>query len=193
MRTPLRALAALATLLVVAAWLSGPVGAYDTPSASDFDTFLSSKDRRVRFRAFEGYLVERGLDQVVPPWQLWRQGTDFRGLGEPAFAEPSEDQWEEIVPTLRLLRDEVIPLVGPLEVVSGFRTERYNARAGGSKGSRHKWFQAVDVVPDKSWERAPLHASLLRLWGSEGPGRAMGLGLYSGTRFHVDTYRYRRW
>jgi uncharacterized protein YcbK (DUF882 family) len=130
---------------------------------------------------------------VVPPWHLWRQGTDWRGVGEPAFARPPRDQWASIEPTLRLLRDEVVPEVGPVVVVSGFRTTRFNEKAGGAPGSRHRWFEAVDVVPRRWWSREGLHRRLLAFWEREGPALKLGLGLYSGTRFHVDTWKHRKW
>ncbi|MCB9794082.1 MAG: hypothetical protein H6741_15310 [Alphaproteobacteria bacterium] len=185
---------ALALLLAAGALLPEAVRAdYDRASAEDFDAFLAFEDRRARFRDFEASLIREGVGEVVPPWQLWRQGTDFRSLGEPAFAEPPAEQLGNIVSTLKLLRDEVIPRVGPVEVLSGYRTERYNSRAGGSAGSRHKWFQAVDVLPERPWARAELHTELLSFWSTKGSAVDMGLGLYGGTRFHVDTWRYRRW
>lgn len=189
-----RRLAALALgMVVVGLWPSLSGAAYDRASAEEFDAYLAFEGRRDRFRAFEDFLIQEGVDGVVPAWHLWRQGTDFRNLGEPAFAEPPKEQWSGIVPTLKVLRADILPRVGPVEVLSAYRTERYNSRAGGSSGSRHKWFEAVDVVPAQPWARAELHTELLSFWSTRGSAVDMGLGLYGGTRFHVDTWRYRRW
>jgi hypothetical protein len=159
-----------------------------------WESWVAEGDRRLRYSRFEGYLAGAGVGEVVPAWHLWRQGTDWEKLGEPPFVEPPEEQWAAILPTLVVIREEILPGVGPVEVVSGFRTDAYNARADGAPGSRHKWFEAVDVVPlSGAWERDPLHRALLELWAARGTRLAWGLGLYEHTRFHVDTHRFRRW
>lgn len=158
-----------------------------------FRAFVEHRGVSAMYDGFVAHLRQAGVADVVPPWTLWRQGTDWQRLGEPAFAVPPKASWSEIVPTLRLLRDDVLPATGPVEVVSGYRTSRYNERAGGASGSRHKWFEAVDVIPDRAWERAALHDKLLGIWRRRGAQTRLGLGLYSRTRFHVDTHRHRRW
>ena len=189
---------ALAAVLFASFLLIRAVAAFaatglDVPDHARFERFLDKSDHRAEFTAFEAHLRKEGVAGVVPAWTLWRQGTDWRGLDEPAFAVPPRSQWSGIVPTLKLLREHVLPAVGPVEVVSGFRTERYNARAGGATGSRHKWFEALDVVPERAWPRAELHETLLGVWRRRGPQTGFGLGLYGRTRFHVDTHRHRRW
>jgi hypothetical protein len=185
----------LLTLLILSMAGCGPWGPrrLDTPSERRFERFVAEGDHSGEYEAFVALLTAEGVADVVPPWHLWRQGTDWRGLDEPAFAVPPREAWPAIVPTLRVIRDDVVPRVGPVEVVSGFRTEVYNARADGAKGSRHKWFEAVDVVPEERWERDALHVVLLDLWTTDGPSTKMGLGLYGGTRFHIDTHRHRKW
>lgn len=165
----------------------------DTPSHGQFQDFLVEEDLAGTFADFEAHLQAAGVAEVVPPWTLWRQGTDWRSVEQPPFAVPPRDTWDAMVPTLRVVRDDVVPVVGPVEVVSAWRTETYNAVAGGSAGSRHKWFEAVDLQPRRSWERSALHDRLLELWRTRGPKVRMGLGLYDFTRFHVDTHRHRRW
>ncbi|MCB9766377.1 MAG: hypothetical protein H6739_41765 [Alphaproteobacteria bacterium] len=188
-----RRVLAFALLLLAVVTPAAAGDGYTRADHAAFEDWLAFGDRRVTYRDLTQTLVEAGVDDVVPPWHLLRQGTDYANLGEPAFAMPPRDMWSEMVPTLQVLRDEVIPRVGPVEVLSAFRTERYNARAGGASGSRHKWFEAVDVVPVQPWTRSRLHETLLDLWSTAGPADAMGLGLYSGVRFHVDTHRFRRW
>lgn len=165
----------------------------DLPGAHDLSTFLAESDNGEAYARFEALLEAEGVADVVPPADLWRQGTDWRKVGHPPYARPPEDRWPAIVPTLRVLRDAVMPRVGRLVVVSGFRTEGFNAAAGGAKGSRHLWFEAVDVVPRRPWDRERLHARLLDFWTTEGPGLKLGLGLYSKTRFHIDTWKHRKW
>ncbi len=172
----------------------------DVPDRAMFDAFLADPvvaktwpDAGRRYEEFVLFLQQHNVDDVAPPWHLWRQGTDWRMTMQPPFAVPPRDQWAGMVPTLRLLRDRIVPEVGPVEVVSGFRTGLFNELAGGSKGSRHQWFEAVDVIPRYWWAREALHHELLTVWEAQGPLSRAGLGLYGRLRFHIDTWRYRKW
>jgi hypothetical protein len=186
-------LVAVAVAAALTALVPGRAVAGGPPSARDWEAFLARGEHRQTFRAFVDFLRREGVDDVVPPEQLLRQGTSWREAKTPAFAFPPRHLWPGIVPTLRFLRDEVIPLVGPVEVVSGFRTRAYNRRAGGARRSKHLVFCAVDVVPLQPISRRTLHRRLLELWRRRGRAHGFGLGLYSGRRFHVDTCGYRRW
>jgi hypothetical protein len=161
------------------------------PERARFDAWLPAHG--ASFRAFEDTLRAAGVLDVVEPWTLWYQGTSWESGGHPPFVEPPREDWPAIVPTLRILRDAVIPVTGPLCVVSGYRTSAYNASEGGAKASKHMGFHGVDVLPAREWTRAALHGALKRLHVRVGPSRKMGLGLYSGVRFHVDAWRYRSW
>lgn len=159
--------------------------------ATDWPAFEAA--HREDYADFVAFLHERGVADVVPPWHLWRQGTDWEALGYPGFAVPPRELWPAIVPTLVTLREDILPRVGPVEVVSAYRTFRYNQLAGGAPGSRHRWFEAVDVVPRAPWPRTLLHRRLLAWWSTEGADRRAGLGLYERTRFHVDCWKHRKW
>lgn len=158
-----------------------------------FVAFLAETGARDTYTRFEAFLAGRGVADVAPAWHLWRQGTDWEAVGEPPFAVPPEAMWPAIPPTLAFVRDHVVPVVGPCEIVSAFRTDGYNAKAGGAKGSRHKHFEAVDLVPARDWQRDPLHEALFALWERHGRDARVGLGRYAGTRFHIDTWRHRKW
>jgi hypothetical protein len=54
-------------------------------------------------------------------------------------------------------------------------------------------FYAVDMVPLGEVSRAGLMRSLCRIHDLRGEQYNIGLGFYSGTRFHVDSQRVRRW
>lgn len=195
MRAHLPALAALAVALAAPSWPSpGKREGYDTPDRARFEAFLDADpSRRSDYNAFVAMLRDDGLADVVPAWQLWRQGTDWRDAREPPFAIPPRDVWPAIEPVLGLVRDELVWRVGPVEVVSGWRTPAFNRKAGGAAHSRHLWFEAVDVVPKVAWLREPLHGVLLGLWERDGEDLGLGLGLYDKIRFHVDTHAYRKW
>jgi hypothetical protein len=163
------------------------------PDIDRFHAWAEAEHHDDDYAAFEAVLEQAGVVDVVPPWHLWRQGTDWEKVGHPAFAMPPRDEWTNIVPTLRFIRDDIVPSVGPVEVVSGFRTKEFNTAAAGAPGSRHQWFEAVDVVPFRYWGRESLHTVLLSQWAGPGVPANMGLGLYQATRFHVDTWKHRKW
>lgn len=125
--------------------------------------------------------------------RLLQQGTDYIEVGLPAFAVPPETLFTNILPTLRVLEEEIEPLIGEVMVVSGYRTRKYNSAAGGADQSRHLYFDAVDVVPVTRIPERILKRRLRQFWYEKGEEFNLGLGLYGHSRFHIDTWRYRNW
>lgn len=166
---------------------------YDTPGEAELNRFLSSQSMRTQYKQFSEFVNSRGSLAGVTPDQFLRQGTDWRDLDQSAFAMPPERNWSNIWPTILLLQNEIIPAIGPVEILSGFRTTKYNSLAGGAPGSRHLSFQAIDVIPVQFISRTALHNKLTKIWQKSERKYRMGLGLYSGHRFHIDTAGYRRW
>jgi hypothetical protein len=165
---------------------------------AEFRAWLAERPARLgELERFEAFLAKRGVADVVPAWQLWRQGSDWRSAGEPAFLNPPRARWGEMVPTLRVLRDEVIPRVGPVEVWSAQRSPEFNRKAGGAKSSAHLKFRAVDVVPARCDDMPAMHRKLYRYWqGPRAKRDRVGIGFYDSPqcRVHVDTgVRHRRW
>lgn len=163
------------------------------PDQAVFEAWLLDEELEPTYAEFLGVLSLEGHHDVVPPWQLLRQGTDWAKVGHPPFAMPPAEQWESIFPTLVFLEEVLIPQIGPVEVVSGYRTEDFNQAAGGSSGSRHLHFQAVDLVPMERQSRDQLHQELEDIYDIHGDAHSLGLGLYQNTRFHIDTWKKRRW
>jgi len=105
---------------------------------------------------------------------------------------PPPQQWPQIVPTLRLLRNlSSQGLIDNATVASGFRSASYNRCEGGSSGSRHLTNQALDIdlppiLPD--------HVDrLCAVWRKDGSRLGWGLGFYSPTEIHLDTAGFRTW
>tara|TARA_R110001583_G_scaffold12612_7_gene55825 strand:- start:6495 stop:7115 length:621 start_codon:yes stop_codon:yes gene_type:complete len=167
--------------------------AVNLQSEEDFDRWISEENLEREYQDFLSYLTDRNVSDSVESWQLMRQGTDWEEAGHSPFSMPPRDKWHEIIPTLELIRDEVIPEIGAVEVVSGYRTREYNAIAGGSRNSQHLYFSAVDLIPKKRISRDTLISSLRGIYVESGDHRHMGLGIYSSVRFHVDTHRKRTW
>ncbi|WP_346838073.1 D-Ala-D-Ala carboxypeptidase family metallohydrolase [Microbulbifer sp. SAOS-129_SWC] len=166
---------------------------YDAASEFAFEKFLRKGSNREQFAALENYLQSKQVDDVVPLYELLRQGSDWQKVGEPAFAIPPPKYWQSMVKTLRAVREEVIPAVGPVMVLSGWRTRVYNRKAGGARTSKHMHFCGLDMVPQRNFTRKKLIPILRTIHQRDGKRWNMGLGIYSGIRFHVDTCGYRRW
>ncbi|WP_299942642.1 D-Ala-D-Ala carboxypeptidase family metallohydrolase [uncultured Microbulbifer sp.] len=165
------------------------------PAASEraFIHFLKQANNRNLFSRLKVFLRANQVHMVVSPFELLRQGSDWRDLNEPPFAIPPEEYWKAVVDTLKVIRQEIVPRIGPVTVLSGWRTTSYNRKAGGSKGSKHLLFCGLDIVPQKNFSREQLIPVLRDIHRRNGRQWKMGLGIYKSIRFHVDTCGYRRW
>lgn len=141
---------------------------------------------------FEAYLDSTGLRGRFPLHQLLRTASDWKGCGPP-FTVPPEEVWPHAVQTLRLIDERVKPAFRGLEIMSGYRPGWLNVCAGGAERSAHREFYAFDMVPGDGVTREGLMLKICPIFALEGASRQMGLGFYSGVRFHVDTSSYRTW
>jgi hypothetical protein len=155
--------------------------------------YLALPARSSQVKAFNDYLGTYEVAGIVPTWQLFRTATAWQRCAGQPFEVPPTSEWPNIVQTLRYVRDYVIPAVGPVEPVSGYRNPVLNVCAGGALESAHKHFSAVDLVPLRSTTREQLMQTLCGAHGRRGPAYGVGLGFYAFLRFHVDTTKYRRW
>ncbi len=166
---------------------------YRVASQASLKQFLRQRENRRAFGQLADFMQEAKVADAIEPQNLLRQGSDWLDINEPPFAIPPRDYWPNMVPTLQLIRDELVPNIGPVDVVSAFRTDHYNRKAGGSGKSKHKTFCGVDLVPRSNISRKELVEELRNLHARLGPESHMGLGIYSGVRFHVDTCGFRSW
>jgi hypothetical protein len=201
-----------ARVLVLAAVLaaSGCDAATDGPlrehlySEVAFNRWLAAAPgRAAEYERFERFLTDRGVADVVPPWQLFRTDANYAarcGIG--AFEMPDEPKWPAIVPTLRLVEQEVAPVVGRVEVFASNRSAELNDCVNGAKASRHLAFAAVDLVAPERADRRQLFADLCSMHRKVGARSGMGLGAYYDPtrptasrhgRFHIDASGYRTW
>jgi hypothetical protein len=160
-----------------------------------FDRWLAADAARAEsFARFEAVLQQEGVAGVAPTYQLWRVDQLRRECAMAGFVAPPEQDWANIIATLRILRDQVVPAVGPLEVVSAYRDPEFNTCVQGAPRSAHMSFHALDLVPvERTVTRERLVAALCAIHAREGAGLRMGLGIYAGRRFHVDATGYRGW
>lgn len=144
--------------------------------------------------AIEAYLMREGVGDIVPLADILRSDARWRTCAKAQpFAVPPRALWPAMVPTLRYVRDHVVPAVGPVRVVSGYRDPVANVCFKGAKASRHLRFAALDLMPVRPLKRDELIAILCPLHARTGASDRVGLGVYKVTRFHIDTAGYRRW
>ena len=196
-------LAAVLTASGCDAATDGPVREHPYSEAA-FNRWVSAAPSRdAGYERFERFLADHGVADVVPAWQLLRTDAKYAArCGIVAFQLPAEEKWPSIVPTLRLVREHVIPVVGPVEVVASDRDDRLNDCANGASRSRHLAFAAVDLVAPGRADKRQLFEDLCAMHQRAGAKSGMGLGAYfdpykplasAQGRFHIDQSGFRTW
>jgi hypothetical protein len=196
-RIGLAALAALALLATPNVASADASHASPAPgqSLADYHAWLArSHANREKVRAFRTYLDRQGLAEVVPVWQLIRTSSSWRECAADRFEVAPQDKWDNIVTTLKFVRDEVTPAVGKVEALSVYRNESLNRCSAGAPASAHRMFFALDLKPvSEEVSRAGLIGRVCAAHRQNGLNYNAGLGFYSGLRFHVDSSGFRKW
>lgn len=186
----MRHLAGIAGFIV--AILISPASAQSDPAYQHW--LHEDPARLVEAKAFEAFLAERGVGGVLPTDQLLRNATSWRACKlEWPWSMPPRELWPHVVPTLRFIRDEIAPRIGPVAVESGYREPKLNRCAGGAAHSAHALFYALDLMPQRAVSQKVLIATICNVHREAGRNHNVGLGFYGGVRFHVDTKGFRRW
>lgn len=169
-----------------------------------FETWLAaSPGRATEFAAFEAFIARAGHADLLPAWTILRANANksARCNAEP-FALPPRQFWPNILPALRLVRDNVVPAIGPVAVASAFRDPALNTCSRGASQSRHLSFHALDLIPLDQPDAPASFAKLCAAWRAAGSGSRWGLGAYHDPmrpdqnpigRFHVDGTGWRSW
>jgi hypothetical protein len=135
-----------ALLALMLASCEAPVGPVATEH--EFGSWIAEESGRAeRFARFEGALRNANVADVVPAFDLWMMDRLRRRCMRALFVEPPEESWDNIVATLRFIRDHVEPAVGEVRVVSAYRDEAFNVCVGGARACAHRGFYAVDLIP----------------------------------------------
>lgn len=184
-------------LLPLLALLVSPASAQELPqgqSEADYARWLDANPgRRGQVMSFEAWQEAAGVRRVLPTWQLIRTASMWRECGGEPFEVPPFTLWPGMVKTLSFIRDHVVPAVGPVEAVSGYRNPALNQCAHGAPGSAHRAFFAIDLVPLRPTTRRQLFEEICPTHARWGRAATAGLGFYAFTRFHIDTRSFRRW
>lgn len=161
--------------------------------AALYDGWLAKGSNKGQVKALSTFLEQEGAANIIPLAQLLRSDTNWQRCKAEPFAVPPRAYWPNMVSTLKLVRAEIIPLVGTVEAQSVFRDPAINRCIKGASRSFHLRFHAIDMKPATAVTREQLVAKLCPLHLKKGAKLNMGLGIYSGTRFHVDAAGYRGW
>ncbi|HEX8641166.1 MAG TPA: hypothetical protein VF704_08415 [Allosphingosinicella sp.] len=164
-------------------------------SKADYYAWLArSPEHRAEVVAFRQRLARERVDTVVPVWQLIRTSSSWRECAAAPFEVAPADKWENIVETLRFVRDRVVPRVGQVEALSAYRNETLNACSAGAPKSAHRMFFALDLTPVAAGvSREDMIRGICAAHARDGSAYHAGLGFYSGRRFHVDSNGFRKW
>ena len=88
----------------------------------------------------------------------------------------------------------MIPSVGEVETLSAYRNGELNACSNGAPKSAHREFFALDLTPvNKALDRSAMISSVCKAHARDGQAYNVGLGFYTGRRFHVDSSGFRKW
>ncbi len=191
---PVAAQTPVTTSAVPAVW--NPVASYITAGQDEpgyRSWYLAAPWRAAQVKSFNDYLASYQVTGIVPTWQLLRTATSWKDCGGQPFEVPPTSEWPHIVQTLRYINDYVVPAVGPVEPVSGYRNPVLNQCAGGAPESAHKHYSAIDLVPLRPTTREAMMRTLCTVHSQHGAQYHTGLGFYAYLRFHVDSTKFRRW
>ena len=192
---------ALALALSLSLAVSNAANAFSIPpgeSAANTESFESwvakVPTRGAEVHEFEAFLAQQGVGGVLPTREILLNDTSWSEChmdGPYSIAERA--YWPHIVGTLRYIRDQVVPTIGPVEVDSGYRDVALNRCSGGASHSAHAQFYALDLVPAKTIDRSTMIAKVCANHARNGAAYHIGLGFYDHLRFHIDSRSFRRW
>ncbi|GAD79672.1 D-Ala-D-Ala carboxypeptidase family metallohydrolase [Vibrio ezurae] len=170
---------------------------YKVPTRAAFRGWMLMNGAEDRVKEIAQHLKDAGITEVplktMPMHLILLQGTNWAMNGTSVFTIPDRKLVPNMVRTVKFIQQHIEPITGPLVPVSGDRTQYYNQTSGGATKSKHLSFCALDLVPINNISREELHKKLWGIYKSEGKNNNMGMGLYSGVRFHIDTCGYRHW
>ncbi|WP_371981496.1 D-Ala-D-Ala carboxypeptidase family metallohydrolase [Vibrio breoganii] len=173
------------------------VKGYKVPTRAAFRGWMLMNRAEDRVGEIAQQLRDAGITEeplkTMPLHLILLQGTNWAMNGTSVFTVPDQKRVPNMVRTVKFIQEHVEPVLGPLVPVSGDRTQYYNQTSGGATKSQHLNFCALDLVPINDITREELHKKLWSIYKSVGKENKMGMGLYSGVRFHIDTCGYRNW
>lgn len=169
------------------------VRGYKVPTKAAFQGWVLLNNAEKKVEKIGNQLREAGIKETMPLHLILLQGTDWVLSDTTLFSLPEAQNMPKMIKTLKFIQTYIEPEIGVVIPVSGERTSSYNQQAGGAPRSKHLEFCALDMVPSEEITREELHVKLKKIHSQYGKEHFVGLGLYDGVRFHIDTCGYRQW
>ncbi|WP_117234178.1 hypothetical protein [Vibrio maerlii] len=171
------------------------VKGYKVPTLAAFKGWMLMNHAEDKVRKIGNHFKERGVtnQNTMPLHLVLLQGTNWVLNDTSVFTLPNAKHIDNMANTLLFVQKYIEPEIGVVVPVSGERNKFYNDTSGGAPSSKHLEFCALDMVPLEDINRPDLHKKLDKIWSTHGKEHNVGLGLYSGVRFHIDTCGFRRW
>ena len=166
---------------------------YKVPTRAAFRGWILLNHAEDKVLKIGTHLREAGINTKMPLHLILLQGTDWVMNNTTLFTLPNAQHLPNMINTLKFIQTYIEPELGIVIPVSGERTDIYNKQAGGALRSKHLNFCALDLVPSQDISRSDLHTKLKAIHAKVGQEYNVGLGLYSGVRFHIDTCGFRSW
>ncbi|MDD5395317.1 MAG: D-Ala-D-Ala carboxypeptidase family metallohydrolase [Thiothrix sp.] len=167
---------------------------HNIPAKPDFETWLKTTNRQAETAAYTSYLNKQGVGETLPLPELLSAARDWQKCGADPFVVPPKDKWQNMVNTLKLLRQLQLQNILPaVAITSSYRYPELNRCAGGSAGSKHLSNGALDMRFKSPADGQQTFPKLCKYWRQHGAKQAMGLGFYPGGQIHIDTQGFRTW
>lgn len=141
-------------------------------------------------KSMEAVFVQAGVNVS---WFSPREVTKMTKAPGGESAIPPQAYWPRMATTIVEVAQPIRQQLGLPFAMGGYRPPDYNKAVGGKPGSRHQWFEALDLRIAGSQNTAANREKLKNLAAMAyvmEPGAPMGLGIYSGN-IHVD-YGWKR-
>ena len=151
-----------------------------------YSAWLGEGDNAQRVAMFERELAARGLTGIVPTHEILRTAIDWERCGASPFELPDQSYWRGAFDSLGVIKSDLVPLLGAVEIVSGYRHATLNQCAGGAPSSVHREFGAFDAFATAAPSREEMIAKLCDWHAKRGTPLRAGLGIYQGKKFHID-------
>ncbi|MEM7529839.1 MAG: D-Ala-D-Ala carboxypeptidase family metallohydrolase [Pseudomonadota bacterium] len=151
---------------------------------------IAAADAGDYLRRFTNFVDDLGIEFFSAPELLYMGASNAPGgRCDGLNALPSEALWPRVAKTA-LMIDEIRRQHGaPIVILSGYRSEDYNACVKGKPNSLHRVFNALDFT-SRSGSPARWAAIAANLRATDSRFRG-GIGVYHGRNFvHVDTRGY---
>ncbi len=167
-----------------------------------YNQWLRQGNHEDQVNRYKNFLIRNDANRAAPMFELLRSARDWERCGREPYAVPSQELWDNLVPTLKVLqRLQKEKILDDIEVTSVYRDPDLNQCANGSPGSKHVHNAALDFrigsenpTDISEMEKiADAKYKLCRFWRENGESLNLGLGVYASGQIHIDTQGYRTW